>query len=265
MGNCACERTKPEFYLMPINSELLNRIRIVLVRTSHPGNIGAAARAMKTMGLSRFYLVAPESFPHEQATAMASGATDMLEGAIVCATLAEALAGTTLAVGASARRREIVAEVLTPAEAAPRLLHEAAGNSNVALVFGNETFGLSNDELGCCQCLMSIPANPDYSSLNLAAAVQVAAYELRLQAMDETAWSPPDIDAADLADVERFYVELEKTLIGIGFLDPESPKRLMPKLRRLFARTRLATEELNILRGFLVAVNEKAGTPASNR
>jgi TrmH family RNA methyltransferase len=265
MGNCTCERTKPEFYLMAAASELLERIRIVLLRPSHPGNIGAAARAMKTMGLSQLYLVGPESFPHEQATAMASGATDVLEGVTVCATLPEALAGATLAVGASTRRREIVAEVLTPVDAAARLLHEAAGNHNVALVFGNETFGLSNDELGCCQCLMAIPANPDYSSLNLAAAVQVAAYELRLQALEETAWSPPDIDAADLADVERFYVELEKTLTGIGFLNPDSPRRLMPKLRRLFARTRLAREELNILRGFLAAVNEQGGIPASNR
>ena len=265
MGNCACERTKPEFYLMPAASELLDRIRVVLVRTSHPGNIGAAARALKTMGLGRLFLVAPESFPHEQATAMASGAADVLEHATVCATLAEALAGTTLAVGASSRRREIVAEVLTPAEAAPRLLDEAASGRQVALVFGNETFGLSNDELGCCQLLMSIPANPEYGSLNLAAAVQVAAYELRVQALDEAAWSPPDIDAADLADVERFYVELEKTLIGIGFLDPASPKRLMPKLRRLFARTRLAREELNILRGFLAAVNERSGIPGRDR
>lgn len=247
---------------MPATSELLDRIRIVLVRTSHPGNIGAAARAMKTMGLSQLHLVAPDSFPHEQAAAMASGAADVLEAANVCATLAEALGGTTLAVGASTRRREIVAEVVTSAEAAPRLLHEAAGGHNVALVFGNETLGLSNEELGYCQLLMSIPANPEYSSLNLAAAVQVAAYELRMQALGETAWSPPDIDGADLADVERFYAELERTLIAIGFLNPASPKRLMPKLRRLFARTRLAREELNILRGFLAAVNEKGGTPS---
>lgn len=246
-------------------SELLNRIRIVLAGTSHPGNIGAAARAMKTMGLSELYLVAPERFPDEQATAMASGAADVLEKAVVCAALEEALAGTTLAVGASSRRREIVAEVLTPAEAVAGLLQEAAAGHKVALVFGNETFGLSNEELGCCQWLMAIPANPQYSSLNLAAAVQVAAYELRVQALDETAWSPPEIDGADLADVERFYAELEKTLAGIGFLDPASPKRLMPKLRRLFARTRLAKEELNILRGFLAAVNDKAGTaPGKN-
>ncbi|MGA7179858.1 MAG: RNA methyltransferase [Thiobacillaceae bacterium] len=249
---------------MPDNSDLLERIRIVLVRTSHPGNIGAAARAMKTMGLKALYLVAPETFPHEQATAMASGATDVLNGAVICDSLADALSGTTLAVGASTRRREIVAEVLTPAQAVAGVLQEAAGGSAVALVFGNETFGLSNEELGCCQWLMSIPANPDYSSLNLAAAVQVVAYELRQQALDECAWTPAEIDGADLADVERFYVELEKTLIDIGFLNPASPKRLMPKLRRLFARTRLAKEELNILRGLLSAVNDTAGTPSRN-
>jgi TrmH family RNA methyltransferase len=244
---------------MSASSELLTRIRIVLIRTSHPGNIGAAARAMKTMGLRELYLVAPDSFPHEQATAMASGALDVLENARVCTSLAEALAGTTLAVGTSTRRREIVAQVLTPAEAMPQVLHEAANGNAVALVFGNETFGMSNEELGCCQWLMSIPANPDYSSLNLAAAVQVAGYELRKQALAEIAWSPPEVDGADLVDVERFYAELEKTLIGIGFLNPASPKRLMPKLRRLFSRTRLAKEELNILRGMLAAVNEKAG------
>lgn len=264
MRDCACERTKPEFYLMPDTSELLDRIRIVLVHTSHPGNIGAAARAMKTMGLKALYLVAPEKFPHEQATAMASGAADVLDNAVICTSLEQALAGTTLAVGASTRRREIVAEVLTPAEAVAGVLQEAAVGNTVALIFGNETFGLSNEELGCCQWLMSIPANPDYTSLNLAAAVQVAAYELRQQALDECAWTPPEIDGADLADVERFYVELEKTLIEIGFLDPASPKRLMPKLRRLFARTRLAKEELNILRGFLSAVNEKTGTLPRN-
>jgi TrmH family RNA methyltransferase len=249
---------------MPDTSELLDRIRVVLVRTSHPGNIGAAARAMKTMGLRALYLVGPDKFPHEQATAMASGAGDVLDGAVVCGSLDEALAGTTLAVGTSTRRREIVAQVLTPAEAAPGVLQEAAAGHTVALVFGNETFGLSNEELGCCQWLLSIPANPDYSSLNLAAAVQVVAYELRQQAMDESAWTPPEIDGADLGDVERFYVELEKTLIRIGFLNPASPKRLMPKLRRLFARTRLAKEELNILRGFLAAVNGQAGTHSSN-
>jgi len=250
--------------MTPPDPILLANIRIVLSRTSHPGNIGGAARAMKTMGLSQLYLVDPDVFPNSQAEAMASGAADVLANAVVCASLTEALTGCSLALGVSARRRDIMAEVLAPREAAFRLLVEAQA-APVALVFGNETSGLSNEELGVCQGLVSIPANPEYSSLNLAAAVQVAAYELRLQALDETAWSPPDIDGADLADVERFYVELEKTLIGIGFLDPASPKRLMPKLRRLFARTRLAKEELNILRGVLAAVNEKAESSASNR
>jgi TrmH family RNA methyltransferase len=244
--------------------EILDRIRVVLVRTSHPGNIGAAARAMKTMGLSKLYLVAPKQFPHDQATAMASGATDTLLQAVTCASLTDALAGTTLAIGASTRRREIIGEVLTPADAVPRLLPEAAGGQSVALVFGNETFGLSNEELGCCHWLMSIPANPEYPSLNLAAAVQVVAYEVRRQALQEGAWLPTKMDSADLADIERFYVELEKTMVKIGFLNPASPKRLMPKLRRLFSRTRLAKEELNILRGFLAAVNATAGTRSRN-
>jgi TrmH family RNA methyltransferase len=249
---------------MPDTLEMLDRIRVVLVRTSHPGNIGAVARAMKTMGLSELYLVAPKKFPHDQATAMASGATDTLDQAVIRDSLADALAGTTLAIGASTRRREIIADVLTPADAVPRILQEAAEGHSVALVFGNETFGLSNEELGRCQGLMSIPANPDYPSLNLAAAVQVVAYEVRRQALNEAAWLPPEIEGADLADVERLYVELEKTLVRIGFLNPASPKRLMPKLRRLFSRTRLAKEELNILRGLLAAVNDKVGTCCRN-
>jgi TrmH family RNA methyltransferase len=158
--------------------KLLAIIRIVLARTSHPGNIGAAARAMKTMGLSQLYLVNPAVFPSSQADAMASSAADLLKQAHVCSTLAEALAGTTLALGVSARRGDIVADVLTPPEAATRLLTEAQAGP-VALVFGNETSGMSNEELGFCQGLVTIDANPEYSSLNLAAAVQVLSYEIR--------------------------------------------------------------------------------------
>jgi len=237
------------------HQKLLANIRIVLTRTSHPGNIGAAARAMKTMGLSQLVLVDPAVFPNSQAEAMASGATDVLAQARVCSTLAEALAGATLALGVSARRRDIMAEVLTPPQCAARLLGEAQ-QAPVALVFGNETSGLSNEELSLCQGLVSIPANPDYSSLNLAAAVQVLAYEIRQAWLGRTAWPQPEIDAAPSEDVERFYRHLESTLAELEFLNPGSPGKLMLKLRRLFSRTRLAREEVNILRGILTAVHE---------
>jgi len=238
--------------MLPQTPNLLSQIRIVLCRPSHPGNIGAAARAMKTMGLSQLFLVNPKRFPHADAEAMASGAVDLLGSARVCASLEEALSGCVLAIGTSTRQRDLQTALLTPAQAASQALEEAQGGK-VAIVFGNETFGLSKEELACCQALMTIPANPEYSSLNLGAAVQVMTYELRRTALAETL-AQPELDAADLADVERFYAHLEKTLIEIGFLNPASPKRLMPKLRRLFSRTRLQKEEINILRGMLSAM-----------
>ena len=232
--------------------KLLSNIRIVLARTSHPGNIGAAARAMKTMGLSQLVLVQPYLFPNSQADAMAASAGDLLAQAHVCSTLDEALMGTTLALGVSARRRDIVTEVLTPPESAVRLLTEAQAGP-VALVFGNETSGLSNEELSQCQGLVTIAANPDYSSLNLAAAVQVLSYEIRQNWLQHASWPQPDVDAARLDDIERFYAHLETTLADLEFLNKGSPGKLMLKLRWLFARTRLAQEEVNILRGILTA------------
>lgn len=246
------------------NPQLLANIRIVLARTSHPGNIGAAARAMKTMGLSDLVLVAPAVFPNSQADAMASGATDVLERARVCATLSEALADTRLALGLSARRRDIVAEVLTPPEAVTRLLAEAQAGP-VAMVFGNEANGLTNEELNLCQGLVTIPANPDYSSLNLAAAVQVLCYEVRQAWLGHASWPQPELDAAPGEDVEKFYSHLETALAELEFLNPGSPGKLMMKLRRLFSRTRLAKEEVNILRGILTAAQEakRGGNPGA--
>lgn len=238
-----------------ISPNPLVNIRIVLCRPSHPGNIGAAARAMKTMGLAELHLVSPKKFPHADAEAMASGAADVLENARVCDSLEEALTGCGLAIGTSTRRRDLQTALLTPYEAARQALAEAQAGK-VAFVFGNETFGLSKEELARCQVLMTIPANPEYSSLNLGAAVQVMTYELRRTALAES-FAQPELDAADLAEVERLYDHLEKTLIGIGFLNPASPKRLMPKLRRLFSRTRLQKEEINILRGMLSAMHSE--------
>lgn len=232
-------------------------IRIVLVETSHPGNIGAVARAMKTMSLERLYLVCPRFFPHDDARARAAGADDILRNAVICETLAEAVNDTHLVVGASARLRSLNWPQLDPRECA-ELVREEAGTGEVALVFGRERSGLSNEELDLCQYLAHIPSNPDYGSLNLAAAVQVMCYELnmaritRLQPADEEA-EP----AADSAEVERFFAHLEQALVELEFLDPDNPRHLMRRLRRLFHRTRLSEKEVNILRGVLTAAQKR--------
>lgn len=242
-------------------SSPLARIRIVLSHPSHPGNIGAAARAMKTMGLSQLVLVAPRRFPDDEATARASGAADVLAQARVCATLEEALAGTLLVAGMTARRRDLAAPFHWAREGAAKLIagmHTAQGQGDydVALLFGNETAGLSNDELAHCHLGIMIPANPDYSSLNLGAAVQLMSYELRLAAA--APGEPPCGESlpASHDEVEGLHAHLERVAIATGFLDPAQPKRLMPRLRRLFARARLEHEEVSILRGFLSTIEQ---------
>lgn len=225
-------------------------IRIVLCRPTHPGNIGASARAMKTMGLSRLYLVSPKHFPHPEATARASGAEDVLEKSVVCETLDDALIGAQLMVAVTARPRDLSHEVHDPRGAARILLDEAV-RSEVALVFGTEMSGLTTEEIGKCQVISTIPANPAYSSLNLASAVQVMAYELKMTLPEEMKPSGKALDLATFEEIEHFYQHLEKTLVKIGFLDPEEPKRLMQRMRRLFARSRLEKTEVNILRGIL--------------
>ena len=240
---------------------MLGRVRIVLSHTSHPGNIGAAARAMKTMGLSRLVLVNPKRFPDPEAVSRAVGADDVFDRAVVCSSLDEALSGCVFALAASARHRSLGPEPMQAREAAPVVLSRAA-EGDVALVFGNETAGLSNAEVQRCQATAFIPANPEYTSLNLGAAVQLLCYELRLAAF---AGRPPVITktipfASPLAtndDVERFYAHLERVMIATEFLDPNQPKRLMPKLRRLFGRSELERDEINILRGVLDAVEKK--------
>lgn len=237
----------------------LQRVRVVLTRTSHPGNIGAAARAMKTMGLSQLWLVAPRCAIDDQSIALASGAADVLATAHTVARLSEALVGTTVALALTARRRELATEPLwaRPAvmELATSLLADGEGR-DIALVFGNETFGLDNEELAQCGRWALVPANPDYSSLNLAAAVQVVCYEMRLALLDPGA--PPEIpDAgtvASLDEIEGLLGQLQAAALSSGFLDPASPKRLMPRLRRLFGRARLEREEINILRGLIAAL-----------
>jgi len=233
----------------------LSRIRVVLSRPSHPGNIGAAARAMKTMGLTRLYLVRPRKFPDREARVMASGALDVLESVQVCADLDAALEGTRFSVAMSARSRELSHPPLE-ARAAAQELVRAAGRDEVALVFGNETVGLSNKEVMRCGRIARIPSDSVYKALNLAQAVQVMAYEVRLAALDPGA-AVPRIEYATHEDIENFYVHLERSLYASGFLHPRYPRKLMDRLRRLFARARLEKVEVNILRGMLAAWDQE--------
>jgi tRNA/rRNA methyltransferase len=232
----------------------LSRIRIVLSRTSHPGNIGASARAMKTMGFSDLALVTPRHFPDPDATAMAAGAADLLAGARVLTTLESALEDCVLAVGFSTRARDLSHPAETLREMAAGIL---AADGRVALVFGNETSGLSNEELSRCQRLCTIPANPQYSSLNLAAAVQVACYELATSAHAFNAPRGGTGTAATGEDLRGFFEHLESSAMGSGYLDPAKPGRFMERMRRLFARTGLEREEVKLLRGMLGAWDTK--------
>ncbi|HET7833125.1 MAG TPA: RNA methyltransferase [Gallionella sp.] len=229
-------------------------VRVVLSHTTHPGNIGAAARAMKTMGLRHLYLINPRYFPDAQATAMAAGADDILANAVVCNSIDEALRGVVFTVAMTARSRDISIEVKTPREAMPLVVQQAA-TQPVALLFGTEMSGLTNEEMGKAQVLVNIPTDPDYSSLNVAAAVQVMSYELSVAAQSFVP-EAPTIHPAPHEQVEGFYAHLEKTLVEIGFFTTQNPARLMQRMRRLYARARLEQEEINILRGILSVTTE---------
>lgn len=235
---------------------MLNNIRIVLLNTSHPGNIGASARAMKTMGLSELYLVKPDLFPHAKANEMASSATDVLENAIVVNELNEALTDCGLIIGASARSRTIPWPMIPIRELGNKVAVEAK-NNKVAILFGPEQSGLTNEALHCCHFHVQIPSNPDYSSLNLAAAVQVIAYELRISSLNNSAVDEWDYRFATGQEMESFYKHLEDIMIKTKFLKPEVPRQLMTRLRRLFSRTRLDELEVKMLRGILGAVEKK--------
>jgi len=235
---------------------MLSTIRIVMVNTSHPGNIGASARAMKTMGLDSLWLVNPKRFPHADATARASGADDVLARARVCTQLDAALRDCSLVVGASARTRSIPCPVLTPRECAC-LAGEEGDQGRVAVVFGCEQSGLSNVEIDRCHYLVQIPANPVYGSLNLAAAVQVIGYEFYVQQVEAHATTAGSAHSPVSADeMERYYAHLEETLVALEFLDPENPRQLMRRLRRLYNRARPDENEINILRGILTAARQ---------
>jgi tRNA (cytidine32/uridine32-2'-O)-methyltransferase len=240
----------------------LSKIRVVLVNTSHAGNIGSVARAMKTMGMSQLYLVDPVENPVGEARARASGAVDVLESAVIVDTLEEAVADCTMVVGASARLRSIPWPVVDPrqcAEQVVEMMHDKG--EQVALVMGREKSGLSNVELEHCNLLVNIPANPDYSSLNLAAATQVLAYEVRMAALanegKQVVKTEQDSPLASASDLEGMYEHFQAALTDIGFLDPQAPKQLMRRIRRLFNRIGLERNEVNILRGIMTAAQGK--------
>ena len=230
-------------------------IRIVLVGTTHPGNIGAVARAMKNMGLSELYLVNPKYFPHEDATARASGASDVLERAVVVDSLDKALTDCVYVAGASARSRTINWPSMGPRDCARRMLSESV-HGKVACVFGPEKNGLNNEDLDLCHTLLTIPTDPGFSSLNLAMAVQVFTYEFRVASMlDEGPVFDAEAPPATSEEMEHFYTHLEQVMRDIEFLDPENPRHLMRRMRRLFIRARPDKNEVNILRGILRAVD----------
>jgi tRNA/rRNA methyltransferase/tRNA (cytidine32/uridine32-2'-O)-methyltransferase len=241
-------------------NEPLANIRIVLVKTQHPGNIGSAARAMLTMGLAELVLVSPERFPHPQARMTAAHAGPVIDQARVVGTLAEAVAGCGWVVASSARPRHLGDEPLRPWDAAARMVATAA-DARVALVFGCERTGLTNEELDLCNAVTMIPANPGYTSLNLSQAVQVFAYELRKAALPDaptvaTKQKFPGYEPPAAEEMERFYGHLERILLSTGFLDPANPRLLMRRLRQFFNRAGPDRNELNILRGILTSIEK---------
>jgi TrmH family RNA methyltransferase len=247
-----------------MKNELLNKIavnlRIVMVETTHPGNIGAAARAMKNMGQRNLYLVKPKIFPSAEVTARAAGADDILARAVVCDALQEAILDCGLVVATTARARTIPWPVSTPRECAPEIIN-ATASGHVAILFGRESSGLNNEELELCNMAMQIPTDPDFSSLNVASAIQIICYELlqtilsgEVQEINKQK-SPP----ATAEQMHLFYEHLAECMTDIGYYDPEVPRSLMRRMKRLFNRTRLDRDEMNILRGLLSSIQEAVG------
>ncbi len=232
---------------------LLSHIKIVLVETTHPGNIGAVARAMKNMQMSNLWLVAPKIFPSADATSRASGADDVLSNAIVCSTLQEAISDCQIVIGASARCRTISWPELTPRECAEKFVTRSP-DQKIAILFGRENSGLKNHELDLCQYLLRIPCNSEYSSLNIGAAVQVVCYELFVAAgiqQSITIGDKGEMPLATAEQMELFYTHLLQTLYDINFMQGNSSQSIMRRLRRIYNRVQLDTKELDILRGIL--------------
>ena len=236
----------------------LERIRFVLAKTSHPGNIGAAARAIGTMGLRRLVLVAPQAFPHADATAMAACAGDLLDAAVVRADLVPAIGDCELVLGATARRRDVVMEELDPRQAAQRILEAAMQGREVAVLFGNERAGLDNDEIQRCHAAITIPSDPACSSLNLAQAVQVVAWEVRMAWLQAAQPAEPaalrKAPPANAAEMEGFFDHLGRALEDIEFHKGRSPRTILRRLRRLFLRAQPDQQEVQVLRGILADV-----------
>ncbi|NMH64388.1 tRNA (cytosine(32)/uridine(32)-2'-O)-methyltransferase TrmJ [Shewanella salipaludis] len=236
---------------------MLSNIRVVLVGTSHPGNIGSTARAMKTMGLSNLYLAEPRVEPDGHSIALAAGASDILKDLVRVDSLAEAIEDCSLVIATSARSRTLDWPMLEPREAGQKLATESL-NGPVAIVFGRENHGLSNEELQQCTYHVAIPANPEYSSLNLAQAVQIICYETRVAHLALVAEPQPlESEYPLAADQERFFDHLEKTLLSTGFIIKNHPGQVMTKLRRLFSRARIEAQEMNILRGILTSIDKQ--------
>jgi tRNA/rRNA methyltransferase len=244
-----------------VDNSLFSRLRFVLVETSSSGNIGAAARALKNMGFSDLVLVKPrfeDALTQDQAIAFASGAQDVLQSARIVESIDEALEGCNYAAAVSARLREFSPPIVAPRKLALQLAAES--DLRAALVFGSERYGLPNAIVEKCNVLINIPADPDYASLNLAQAIQVVAYECRMAALPDGQDARQGLDqqgsvigfqgeAASLAQIDGMFAHLEQALTAIDFLSPDNPRKLMPRLKRLFSRTQLETEEVNILRG----------------
>lgn len=245
-------------------ANLFPGVKIVLVETSHPGNIGAAARAMKNMGMTELVLVNPLDFPNNKAIFRSASAEDVVKGAQVVATLEEALEDCHLIIGTSARDRRIPWPMLSPRTCGEKVALADAEGQKIALVFGRESRGLKNEELQQCHFHVNIPTGEAYSSLNLAMAVQVICYEVLQGRSSATAGARADADLWDLpyaeaGAMEHFYDHLEETLVQVNFHDPDNPRQLMTRLRRMFSRIRPDRMELNILRGFLSAINKLGG------
>ncbi len=238
---------------------IAEKVRIVMVETSHPGNIGAAARAMKTMGQKQLYLVKPKVFPSAEVTARAAGADDILASAVVCDSLHEALDNCVLVIATTARQRSIPWPVSGPRQCAEQIINTVA-SGQVAIVFGRESAGLRNEELELCNAVLQIPSNPEFSSLNIASAIQIICYEI-LQAANlyQPVQGEEGIPLASAEQMGQLYDHLETCMIDIGFYDPKKPRRLMRRMKRLFNRALLDQNEMNILRGLLAAAQEAAG------
>jgi len=236
-------------------NEITKNIRIVMVETTHPGNIGAAARAMKTMGHKNLYLVKPKIFPSAEVTARAAGADDILATAVVCNSLDEALQDCLLVVATSARDRSIPWPVYKPDDCARQII-ATAQTGQVAIIFGRESSGLTNAEIERCNAMIKIPTNPDFNSLNIASAIQLICYEITnsiINLNNDTSNKASDINLASSGQLIQFYDHLEQCMIDLNFYNPDKPRRLMRRLKRLFNRARLDDNEINILRGLLAA------------